>query len=209
MRSLFLLVLATASAASLYVALTATLADTRSMAARWKIMQWQKSKFLPKAAVIGAVGKELQTALAGAPGNPQLNESLGYVFRTRAAAVQGIPELEQGMWKEAAAYYRAALARRPMSPYGWANVALALHRTGADPSAIWEAYDRAFRYGQREKGVQLMLATLGFERWEEAGGERREALAVLVRTALPHARKDLLAIAARHGKQDLFADAQP
>lgn len=208
-KSLFLAALAIASLASMYVGISAAIGDARAMAARWQIMQWQKGKAPPKAVQLGMAKKELQAALAWVPEDPQINESIAYLFRVRANAARGIPELEQGMWREAAEHYRAALGQRPMSPYAWANLAFSLHRLGNDETAMWQAYDRAFRYGQREKGVQLILAALAFERWDEAGGERRDALSELVRNALPDSRKDLLATAAKYGKESLFDDLQP
>ena len=202
-QRLILLVLACAAVASLYVGLRAALADTLMLRARWQLTQWQQTGVTAVPAIDwGMARNDLVKALQWAPGDPQIREGLGYLYALRAINSRAIPELESAMLDQAIAYYRAAIVRRPMSPHPWANLALALHYRNAEAASLWQAYDRAHQYGQREAAVQRILAEIGFARWAEAGVQRQAALTVLVDTAYPHARNDLIKIAERNGRNN-------
>ncbi|MGE5469179.1 MAG: hypothetical protein ACM3X0_00140 [Bacteroidota bacterium] len=203
---LLLAVLLAAAAASLYVGFKAASADAISLQARWQISQWQAAgaQARPGPAELGAVRNDLMAALDWTPGDPQLYENLGYVYGVRAARAEAIPELNQAFLADSIGYYRQATTLRPMSTYAWANLALGLHLQGDPPESIWPAYDRAYRYGNREAGVQRILAEIGFAHWAQAGAERQGQLIRMIDIAYPHAKGDLVRIAEHHGKAGLL-----
>jgi len=192
--------------ASLYFAVSAAFSDAASLQARWQISQWQADERLkPKPAELGRVRNDLLAALRWTPGDPQIHESLGYLSGVRAAGARAIPELEQAMLEESIADYRTAITLRPMSAYAWANLALAMHLKGGEQEALWAAYDHAYLYGNRETGVQRILAEVGFSHWDEAGAERQGQLVHMIDIAYPHARGDLTRIAGKYHKESLLA----
>lgn len=197
---LLLLVLACGAAASLYFASRAAVADSLILQSRWQLTQWlQAGTTSVRAVDWGRVRNDFAKAQQWASGDPQIDEGLGHLYALRAVNSRAMPDLESAMLDQAIAYYREAIARRPMSPHPWANLALALHYRKTDAASLWQAYDRAYRYGQREGAVQRILAEIGFARWAEAGGQRQGELTALVDNAYPHSRNDLIAIARRHG----------
>jgi len=201
----FLLVLLAGAGASLYFGLTAALSDAMTMQARWQIAQWQSNPLeQPKAPDLGRIRNDLMSALRWTPADPQIYENLGYLYGVRANSLHALPELEQAMLENSIAYYKTAIALRPMSAHAWANLALALHLKTGQQEAMWSAYDRAFQYGNREAGVQYILAEVGFSCWEEAGTARQLQLLHLIDTAYPHTKYTLLKIAQKYGKEDLL-----
>lgn len=194
-----------ASSASLYFGLRAALADAVSMQSRWQITQWQSGKSpLPKVIEWGAARNDLVAALHWTPNDPQLHEYLGYLYGLRATSSRAIPELEQAMLADSVSYFRQAVVNRPMSPYAWVNLSLALHLQGGQDEALWQAWERAWQYGNREAGVQRTLAEIGFARWKEAGTARQAKLIDMIDNARPHSKGDLLAIAKRFDKSALL-----
>ena len=194
---------------AVWVAGRAAWADMLQLSVRYNISQWQAGKAaLPSIAVWGDARNTLVQALAVTPDDPQIYENLGYLYALRAVSAKDIPELHQAMLAQAQEYYRAATRLRPMSPYPWANIALASHYQGEDPgeagAPLWDAYDRAMAYGQREPAVQAMLAEVGFARWGELTEPRRSQLLAMVNQALPHSKQQLLEIARRNGHAALL-----
>lgn len=206
LQGLLLVAILCGMAASLYVAALAGLSDVKGMRARWQIGQWQvNDRLKPKAAEIGRARNELLAALEWQPGDPQMLEHLGYLYGIRANFARNLPELEGPMLEEAVAYYRAASVLRPMSPYPWANIAYGLHRLNVEPQAMWQAFDRAIRYGQREGNVQIRLVQIGLARWDEAGEARRTRLQEIINDARGRARKDILRQLEAEGRSELLA----
>lgn len=205
LERLTLTVVLSLSVVSLYFGVTAAWSDAVTLQARWQISQWQQGKQPhPKLPEWGRVRNDLAAALSWSTGDPQLFENLGYLYGIRAASSRGIPELEHALLIDSIGFYRKATTLRPMSPYAWANLALGLHlQEGAQPT-MWPAYDRAYRYGNRESGVQRILAEVGFSRWEEAGSLRQAQLVEMIGGAYPHAKGELIKIAQKHGKEKLF-----
>lgn len=187
------------------VAVRAGLGDIQTMRARWQVGQWQNNPGLrPKPAEIGRARNDLVAGLEWLPGDPQILESLAYLYGARAHFARGLPELENAMLDEAIAYYRAALVKRPMLPYPWANIAFGLHLRNIEPGAMWQAFDGAVRYGRREGGVQIRLVQIGISRWNEAGEARRQIVRQIVAEARGRARKEILALLEAAGRNDLL-----
>lgn len=200
-----LILLCVGMAASLYFGGSAAVADALSLQSRWLINQWQASKQSPPTpSEWGRARNELVAAQKWVPDDPQVNEYLGYLYGLRASKALGIPELKQAMLNESISYYRLATVKRPMSPYAWANLSYALHSMGGQNDAMWEAFDRAYQYGNREGGVQRTLAEVGFSHWNEAGTQRQTQLTAMIDSALDYSRGNLIAIATKYGKKDLL-----
>lgn len=179
-------------------------ADMLQLQVRYNIGQWQAGKApLPPIAMWGEARNTLMQALTLTPDDPQLHENLGYLYGLRALSSKDIPELYQAMLGQAQVYYRNATRLRPMSPHPWANIALASHYRGDAGASLWDAFDRAMAYGQREPSVQVMLAEVGFARWGELTEPRRSQLLAMVNQALPHSKGTLLEIARRYGHSAL------
>ena len=140
---LLLATLAVASLAALYISARAAMVDALSMKARWQITQWQEGKQpLPNTVELLKTRDELLAALAWMPDEAQLQENLGYLHGLRAVRAQATPELAQARLDETIAYYRRAIALRPMSAHGWANLALALHLRDSAADSRWAAASR-------------------------------------------------------------------
>ena len=194
-----------ASAASLYYGLRAAWADSLSMQSRWQIGLWQNGRApLPGITEWAGVRNDLVAAQRWTPEDPQLHDYLGYLYGLRATHSRAVPELEKAMLDASIDYFRKAVVARPMSPYSWANLSLALHLKGGQDDALWQAWERGLQYGNREAGVQRMLTEVGFARWNEAGSVRQAKLVAMIDSARPHSKGDLLAIAKRYDKSSLL-----
>jgi len=180
-------------------------ADMLQLQVRYNISRWQAGKAAPpQIAAWGEARNTLVQALILTPDDPQIHENLGYLYGLRALSSKAIPELYQAMLGQAQAYYRNAARLRPMSPHPWANIALASHYRGDAGAPLWDAFDRAMAYGQRQPSVQVTLAELGFARWGELTEPRRSQLLAMVNQALPHSKGQLLDIARHYGHAALL-----
>jgi hypothetical protein len=149
---------------------------------------------------------QLKQAREREPGDPQVAESLGYLLAYQAMRSHEIPELERALLDEAIIHFRDATRLRPMSPYAWGNLALALHEKNEGPEEMWAAFDRAMLYGQREIAVQKQLAEIAFAHWEEAGKTRQGQMREIVAKVGEDYREALLEIAERNKVRGLMAD---
>ncbi len=228
-RAVLLAVVVGVAASALWVAGRAAVSDVQLMQVRWQIGQWRSgSAPLPHIVDWGAARNTLSGALATAPDDPQIHESLGYLYAIRAQSAAKLPALFQPLMRQAQDSYRNAARLRPMSGATWANVALASHLLApvssapAQPSQpnqqnqpnqpnqqtlLWDAFDRALLYGQREPSVQRTTAEIGFARWAQLSPVRRSQLLAMVAGAWPPDRPVLLTIAHAHGRAE--ADGTP
>lgn len=217
-RAIVLAVVAGAAACALWVAGQAAVADVQLMQVRWQIGQWRSgSAPLPHIVDWGTARNTLSGALATAPDDPQIHESLGYLYAIRAQSAAKLPALFQPLMRQAQDSYRNAARLRPMSGATWANVALASHLLEAASSTpaqqqsqqtlLWDAFDRALLYGQREPSVQRTTAEIGFSRWAQLSPVRRSQLLAMVAGAWPSDRPVLLTLAHAHGRAE--ADGTP
>jgi len=150
--------------------------------------------------------EQLNQAQKRNPDDPQVAESLGYLYALQAQRSQDIPELKQALLAEAIPHFRDGTHLRPMSPYAWGNLALALHERGEGQQEMWAAFDRAMQYGQREIAVQKQLAEVAFARWDEAGELRQQQMRAIVAKVGEEYREALLEIGERHKIQGLVVD---
>ena len=190
---------------SSYTALKHAFGDLISLKVRSQIERWQRdTRRPPQIREIGQARNALVKAIERVPGDPGLHENLAYLYGLRAAMASRLPELEHAMLDEVLAYYRQANTRRPMAPYAWANIALALHKKDENPAAMWGALDRALIYGRREGGVQIRVASIVLARWDEAGVERQTDLRNILLNSRGRAAKQLRQMLDSAGRRELL-----
>lgn len=192
---LWLALLACLSLASLWIAASSGLADLQSMAVRAQLGQMAQTGQVPTP----AQWKESTKALAGAlawSADPVLLENQAYLYEVRARQVAAFPEVAKALQKKAADALESALALRPMAAGDWSRLAVLRRQIGADEQAFLAAYDRAWRYGRREQGVQMNLAEAGFANWQALGIARQDELRQMLATASPALQPALQRLAA-------------
>jgi len=198
-------VLAVFAVISAHTAITYLAADLASIKARAAAMRWGSAPAQrPTLAAIGAVQTGLTAGQAWTPNDPLLIELKGYSYSIRSDMVRRGSTIETMMLEEALAQYRHAVVQRPMAPYAWSNIALTLHRLNREPQAMWQAFDRAIRYGQREGGVQVNLAHLMLARWPEAGEERQSQFRDILQNSRGRAALQLKKLLNSAGRGDLL-----
>ncbi len=192
---------------AVYSAVTFMMADFKSMRSRWQIEQWQKNPRRPPTMPdMAKASNDLQAALLWTPKDPQLYEGLGFVHAFRGSRLSMVPDLQQALFDEAITNYRQALDLRPMSPYAWANLALALHYRQTDDTGLWKAFDQAYRFGQREGRVQWILAQIALARWDALSEGRQQKVRQIFAEARGKTRKDLFKLAEAVERPDLLPE---
>lgn len=139
-----------------------------------------------------AVRDALQQALARSPGDPAAHELLGILHATRLDAP---PLLEQSL-----GHLVASIARRPTSPYSWANYARASYDLGRTGEPYAAALRAAAFLGPGEPEVQETVADLGLATWEETSAATRESVDGALRRGMARDPVRLLQIAGRRGR---------
>ncbi len=182
--------------------------DFQFMKPRAVIDSWRTGA-PPNMKMWGKTLEELKQLQASNPQDPQIAESLGYIYALQAMRSREIPELKQTLLAEAIPHFRAATRLRPMSPYAWSNLALALHEMDTPTDEMWAAFDRAMLYGQREIAVQKQLAELAFARWDSVGEVRQAQMKQIAATVGDDYVESLLEIAQRNNVYGLFEDRLP
>ncbi len=157
----------------------------------------------------GLTLEQLKQAQVRNPDDPQVEESLGYLYALQAMRSRDIPELKQALLAESIGHFRSATRLRPMSPYAWSNLALALHENDEAPEEMWGAFDRAMLYGQREIAVQKQLAEIAFARWGAVGETRQAQMRQIVAKVGEDYREALLDIVERHKVEGLMVEPLP
>lgn len=176
--------------------------DFQFMKPRAVVDSWRQGT-PPNIKMWGKTLGELKALHAQNPDDPQVVEGLGYIYALQAMRSREIPELKQLMLDEAIVYFRTSTKLRPMSPYAWSNLALALQEKGEANAEMWAAFDRAMRYGGREIAVQKQLAEIGFARWAEIGELRQSQLRKIYVTVGEDYQEAMLEIAQRNNVQGL------
>jgi len=197
-------ILAAASLVTTWSAVRAGWHDFQFMKPRAVVDSW-RSGTAPSIKMWGKTLDELKALYKQNPDDPQVVESIGYLYALQAMRSSEIPELKQAMLDEAIVYFRASTKLRPMSPYAWSNLALALHEKDEANEEMWAAFDRAMRYGRREIAVQKQLAEIGFARWSEIGEVRQGQLREIYATVGEEYQEAMLDIAQRNNLEGFVA----
>lgn len=200
--------LAAVSLVTTWSAVRAGWHDFLLMKPRAVVDSWRKGA-PPSIKLWGLTQQQLKQAQARNPDDPQVEESLGYLYALQAMRSRDIPELKQALLAESIGHFRSATRLRPMSPYAWSNLALALHENDEASEEMWAAFDRAMRYGQREIAVQKQLAEIAFARWSEVGDARQAQMREIVAKVGEDYREALLEIVERNKVEGLMAEPLP
>ena len=150
----------------------------------------------------------LARALNASPHNAELQEAMAYLYLSAAFRPGQGTLLQVAYLRQALLHLEVAIQSRPMVPSAWANRALALHRLlelqpGASEvpqwrASLWQAFDRALAFGQREQGVQRTLGTVAFAHWSQLSRARVEAVQQMLAQATPRQQQALAALAQAH-----------
>jgi tetratricopeptide (TPR) repeat protein len=150
----------------------------------------------------------LARALHASPRNSELQEAMAYLYLSAAFRPGQGTLLQVAYLRQALLHLEVAIQSRPMVPSAWANRALTLHRLlelqpGASEvpqwrDSLWQAFDRALAFGQREQGVQRTLGTVAFAHWSQLSRARVEAVQQMLAQATPRQQQALAALAQAH-----------
>lgn len=205
---LFLSILLLLSLLSCWHAVRVFVADLQTMHARWQVAQWQKKPNLfPDPKAIGQVRNQLTAGLAWLPGEPHLLEGRAYLYAVRAARASRLPDLHRMLIDETITDMRKALARRPMSPYAWVSLAMALEMRDGPTALMWSAFDRAMAYGQRENGVQVRLLPIALRHWDELSDVRQASVKIMLQESRGASRAQLRQQLKIFKRENLLGDA--
>jgi hypothetical protein len=181
-------------------------ADLGAFQGRAFMKSWDKRPEAPGAADWALAQSRLEHALALDPGEPGIAEDLGrlHEMRTRAGlpAVAGMDTAAE--LGRALDYFNLSLARRPTSPYTWANIALVKARLGAVDAALLRAVGNAAMLGPWEPEVQVALAEVGFRHWNRLPKATQEVIHAAIGRGLKRQDGKLFELALAHGRMDVM-----
>jgi len=137
---------------------------------------WDTAKRPPTAAEWSRAREALREANALDPAQPAYLEDLGRLYEVRAQPLAPGDALAREYLQQSLEYQRAALRRRPGSPYTWANIALLKLKLEALDAEFERALRNAALLGPWEPGVQIAVADSGLAAWSRLGPEARAAV---------------------------------
>lgn len=174
-----------------------------------QVRAWQASRApAPEIAAWLQTRAALARAIHASPRNAELQEAMAYLYLSAAFRPGQGTLLQVAYLRQALLHLAVATQSRPMVPSAWANRALALHRLlelqpGASEApqwrdSLWQAFDRALAFGQREQGVQRTLGTVAFAYWSQLSPARGDAVRHMLAQATPRQQQALAALAQAH-----------
>lgn len=161
---------------------------------------WDSNRRPAPAAEWARARESLRAAHALDPRQPAYLEDLARLYEERARGLPAGDALAREYLREALGLQRRALARRPGSPYTWANVAQLKARLAEADDEFERALRNAARLGPWEPDVQLALADASFSRWGSLSPDTREAMRANAGRALDRQDDRLFEIARRTGQ---------
>lgn len=147
----------------------------------------------------------LARALEATPQDADLHEAMAYLYMSAAFRPGQAPMVQRAYLEQSVKHLDQAVQARPMAPLAWANRALALHTLASDEARhtdlapMWEGFDRALAYGQRDGSVQAVIGSVAFGRWEQLDAGRRNAVLTMFMHASVGQRRTLRALANANG----------
>lgn len=181
-------------------------ADLRAFQARAFMKSWDTRAEAPGVADWALAQSRLEHALVLDPGEPGIAEDLGRLHEMRTRA--GLPEAAgtdtaAGLGR-ALDYFNRSLARRPTSPYTWANIALVEARLGAVDAALLRAIGNAAMLGPWEPEVQVALAEVGFRHWNRLPKATQDIIHAAIGRGLKRQDGRLFDLALAYGRMDVM-----
>lgn len=136
------------------------------------------------------------------PDEPAIAEDIGRLHELRSRVAPGADAKAE--LARALAYFRDSLARRPTSPYTWANLAIVKSGLGQFDAEFLGAIDRAARLGPWEPEVQLALADVGLRHWDRLTPPARQAIHAAMGRGLKRQDARLFEMAAAYRRMDVL-----
>jgi hypothetical protein len=148
-----------------------------------------------------AVENRLNRALALAPDNPDYLSTLGYLQQLGSRQEQDTFDSVEKAQLESLAYqsYAQAAAQRPTWPYDWGDMALEQYRQGNFSDAPYHrALVNAARFGPWKDDIQLLVAELSLDTWDDLNLAARGALLTTIDRGLRRQPGKMLSIIQAH-----------
>jgi len=143
------------------------------------------------------------SAIARAPGNPELLQQGGRVYEWRSI-VGTDPVASQQDIQAAIGAYRRSLQVRPAWPYTWLDLATAKARANEFDDEFQNAFAAAQRFGPWEEQIQRDGLALGLASWGSLSAANRRQLRSLVERLIGLDEKRLLMETERAGRLPLL-----
>ncbi len=181
-------------------------ADLQAYQGRSFMATWEKRADRPAAAEWALAQTRLERALALDSGDAALTEDLGrlHEMRTRAGLPESAGPASATELGRALDYLRQSLARRPTSPYTWANIAVVKSRLGEFDEELFRAIANAARLGPWEPGVQFALADLGLGNWARLPRATQDIVQGAIGRGLKRQDQALFDLAAGHDRMSVM-----
>lgn len=189
------------------LALPRGLGDLRGFEARILARSWEAKHRPPSVEEWSEARGLLRAARELDPGQPNYLEDIARLYELRALPLKPDNALARGYLRQALEYQREALARRPGSPYTWANVALLKARLAEADGEFESALRNAAMLGPWEPELQMAIADAGFRHWDALAPETRDALRANAARALRWQDAKLFDLARRTGRLDVLCAA--
>jgi hypothetical protein len=185
----------------LVIAVLTGLADLYAAPAMVYLLD-MKNRQLPLAAEEWwAVEYRLNRALALAPENPDYLSALGYLQQLGSRQEQDAFSSVEKAQLETLAYhsYAQAAAQRPTWPYDWGDMALEQYRQANFSGASYHrALVNAVRFGPWKDDIQLLVAELSLDTWDDLNLAARHALLTTIDRGLQRQPDKMLSIFETH-----------
>jgi len=181
-------------------------ADLQAYQGRAFMAGWDKRADRPASAEWALAQTRLERALALDPGDAAIAEDLGrlHEMRTRAGLPEGAGADTAAGLARALDYFQRSLARRPTSPYTWANIAVVKSRLGVIDEELSRAIANAARLGPWEPEVQFALADVGFRNWSRLPRASQDIVHGAIGRGLKRQDAKLFELALAHGRLDVM-----
>jgi len=193
-----------ALAALCALALPRGLADLRAFEARVALNAWETKRIQPPLEEWRFAQDRLREARELDSGQPDFLEDLARLYTLRALAPKAGDANAQGDLRQALAFQREALRRRPGSAYTWANIVLLKAHLSETDREFEAALRNAALLGPWEPQVQLAIADAGFRQWPSLAADTRAVLRANAARALRRQDAKLFNLARRAGRLDVL-----
>lgn len=179
-------------------------ADLYAKEGRFYVEKWEKVRKAPPINDWRRARHLLETAAELEPLSPNHREALGQIYDWRVYGRRSETLDVFAFREQSLAHFLAVASRRPVSPYSWANIALAKMKIGQTDDEFANAIRRAALLGPWEPGVQIALAGAGFSAWERLPVDVQQLVVENVQRGAKRQAEEMLRLATAYGRQPLI-----
>lgn len=155
---------------------------------------------------INQANSQLSQALKYFPNNPDYLDLAGLLQELQSNQPGVVGKTHRQALEKAAAYYRKALAQRPLWPYSWANLLAVKDKLGELDDEFHLALQRAVETGPWEPRVQLQVLRTGLKRWDRLAASERGMVRETIAHALRKQPREAFLIIRSYARPDLVCD---